>query len=218
MEAPCTPEPSKTQPRIFASFATTSGETSGSGRSLSLAAVAGQFRSALALPLLIGGLTVWALGVRALWRHWDLVDRLAGNRDAYVISDVLAYASREATMDRRRNVAAMIRGTIRQPGLALESRVRAAADELEALASELEDDARPRSSLRSRLLAVAEDSPGSPLLNPALPSSDLRSSVVRIRPASRRAGSCVPTWSPSTRRHERCPHIRHTSKASSRQV
>ena len=149
---------------------------------LSLAAVAGQFRSALALPLLIGGLTVWALGVRALWRHWDLVDRLAGNRDAYVISDVLAYASREATMDRRRNFAAMIRGTIRQPGLALESRVRAAADELEALASELEDEELVLDpACAVACLRLLRDSPGSPLLNPALPSSDLRSSVVRIR-------------------------------------
>ena len=149
---------------------------------LSLAAVAGQLRSALALPLLIGGLTVWALGVRALWRHWDLVDRLAGNRDAYVISDVLAYASREATMDRRRNVAAMIRGTIRQPGLALESRVRAAADELEALASELEDETLVLDpACAVACLRLLRDSPGSPLLNPALPSSDLRSSVVRIR-------------------------------------
>ena len=105
-----------------------------------LAAAATGLRPTWALPLLIGGMAVWALGVRALWRRWDLVDRLAGERDAYVISDVLAYASREATMDRRRIFAAMIRGTIRQPGLARESRVGAAADELAALASELEDE------------------------------------------------------------------------------
>jgi hypothetical protein len=37
--------------------------------------------------------------VRAVWRRWDLVDRLTGERDAYVISEVLAYASREATME-----------------------------------------------------------------------------------------------------------------------
>ena len=76
-----------------------------------LAVVATELRPAWALPLLIGGMTVWALGIRALWRRWDLTDRLAGDRDAYVISDVLAYASREATMDRRRTSAASIRGT-----------------------------------------------------------------------------------------------------------
>ncbi len=147
-----------------------------------LAAAATELRPAWALPLLIGGMTFWALGIRALWRRWDLVDRLAGDREAHVISDVLAYASREATMDRRRTFAAMIRGTIRQPGLALESRVGAAADELETLASELEDEDHvldPACAVAcSRLL---RDFSGSPLLNPELPSSDLRPRVGLIR-------------------------------------
>ena len=147
-----------------------------------LAAAATELRPAWALPLLIGGMTVWVLGVRALWRRWDLVDRLAGDRDACVIPEVLACASREATMDRRRTFAAMIRRAIRQPGHALELRVGAAADELDALASQLEDEElvlEPACAVAcSRLL---RDFSGSPLLNPELPSSDLRSRVGLIR-------------------------------------
>jgi hypothetical protein len=147
-----------------------------------LAAAATELRPAWALPLLIGGMTVWALGVRAMWRHWDLVDRLAGDRDAYVISDVLAHASREATINRRRTFAAMIRGTMRQPGVVLEPRVGAAADELEALAEELEDEELVLDpACAVACMRLLTDSPGSPLLNPALPASDLRSCVVLIR-------------------------------------
>ena len=55
----------------------------------------------LAGPLFVGGLYAWALGIRALFRHWDLLDRLADEPDAHVIPEVAAYASRQATMDRR---------------------------------------------------------------------------------------------------------------------
>ena len=37
-----------------------------------LAIVATQVRPSLALPLFLGGVAVWFLGVRALWRRWDL--------------------------------------------------------------------------------------------------------------------------------------------------
>jgi hypothetical protein len=74
--------------------------------------------------------------VRALWRRWDLVDRLAGERDAYATSEVLAYASREVTMDRRQSFAALILGRLTEPGA---DRVIAAAEELEVLVCELED-------------------------------------------------------------------------------
>ena len=64
---------------------------------LVLAVVAAEVRSrVLALPLFLGGLVVGALGMRALWRRWDLVERLSGDRDAYVIAEVRAYASRES--------------------------------------------------------------------------------------------------------------------------
>ena len=88
---------------------------------LGLALAATQLRPAFAMPLFLGGVAVGALAVRALWRHWDLVDRLAGERDAYVISDVLAYASRETTNERRHWFAAVIRSVVSQPGPAVAS-------------------------------------------------------------------------------------------------
>jgi hypothetical protein len=102
---------------------------------LGLAVVAAQTRPALALPLLFGGLALAALGVRGLWRRWDLVDTLAGERDAYVISEVRSYASREATIERRRIHAGAIRCLLAKPGLA-----GPVTEELTALVSELEDE------------------------------------------------------------------------------
>lgn len=87
---------------------------------LGLAAVAAEVRPTLALPLFLAGLVVGALGAKALWRRWDLVERLSGERDAYVISEVRAYASREATMERRHTFAALIRSRLADPGLAVE--------------------------------------------------------------------------------------------------
>lgn len=147
-----------------------------------LALAATQLRPAFAVPLFVGGLFVGALGVRALWRRWELVERLAGERDAYVIPEVKAYASREATMERRRSLAALIRCRLPRAGLAVEPRVTAVADELEALASELEDGAL----VLDPALAVActrllSDLADSPLLNVAMAPEDLRSRVRQIR-------------------------------------
>ena len=61
---------------------------------LALAVAATQTRAELAVPLLLGGLVVGARGVRALWRRWDLVERLSGEVDAYVIPEIRAYAAR----------------------------------------------------------------------------------------------------------------------------
>jgi hypothetical protein len=147
---------------------------------LSLAAT--QIRPVLALPLFLGGLVVAILGMRAFWRRWALIDELADERDAYVIPEVMAYASREATMERRRAFAAFIRAVVRRPGFGCEQRVELAAADLEALASELEDEALtldPASAVaRLRLLS---DPALSPLINPALPPEDLSSRVYQIR-------------------------------------
>jgi hypothetical protein len=149
---------------------------------LGLALVAAQVRPALAMPLLLGGVAVGALGVRALWRRWDLVDRLAGERDAYLISDVLAYASRETTNERRRGFAALIRSSVSQPADAVVTRVHAAADDLEALASELEDEELALDPVCAVACArLVSDPAQSPLLNPALPPEELRSHVRQIR-------------------------------------
>ena len=67
-----------------------------------LALAATQIRPSLAMPLFLGGVFAWALGIRALYRHWDLLDRLADERDAFVIPEVALYASRHATGERRR--------------------------------------------------------------------------------------------------------------------
>ena len=92
--APCTHERSTTPARAFASCVTRSGKKLGlAALALGLAVTATQIRPSVALPLMLGGFIVGALGVRALWRRWDLVDRLAGERDAYVIPEVLKYAS-----------------------------------------------------------------------------------------------------------------------------
>jgi hypothetical protein len=66
-----------------------------------LALAASQIRPSLAMPLFLGGVLAWALGVRALYRRWDLLDRLAGERDAFVIPEVASHASRHATGERR---------------------------------------------------------------------------------------------------------------------
>ena len=149
---------------------------------LALALVATQFRPVLALPLFVGGVFVVAGGVRAVWRHWDLLYRLAANREAYVIAEVRAHAAREATMTRRIDHAATIRGLLRRPGPDLDPWLLAAAADLEALASELENaelvlDAASAVAC-TRLL---NDPDESPVFNPLAPPEELRTCVRRIR-------------------------------------
>jgi hypothetical protein len=149
------------------------------GLSLALAVAAAAVYPALALPLFVGGLLVGSRGLRALWRRWDAVDRLAGERDAYVISEVLAYAMRETTMDRRRTFAALIRSRLSKP---LDPRFEVVAEELDLLACELEDAELcldPVSAVAC--LRLLSDVTSSPLLNSALSAQDLRSRVNRIR-------------------------------------
>jgi hypothetical protein len=133
-------------------------------------------------PLFIGGLVLGLLGLRTLWRRWDLLERLSGDRDAHVISEVRALAARETTMERRQSFAALIRIKIREAELCSDPRLLPVAGELEALASELEDaeltlDAAAAVACARLLSDVAQ----SPLLNRTLPAEDLRSRVVQIR-------------------------------------
>lgn len=108
--------------------------------SLGLALAATQTYQPIAMPLFLGGLVVGSLGVSSAWHRWDLVDRLAEERDAYVIPEVFEHASREATMARRRLFATLLRSWLRasEPG---EAPLAAARAEVEALACELEDEA-----------------------------------------------------------------------------
>jgi hypothetical protein len=66
-----------------------------------LALAATQIRPSLAMPLFLGSVFAWALGIRTVYRHRDLLDRLADERDAVVIPEVASYASRLATSERR---------------------------------------------------------------------------------------------------------------------
>ena len=152
------------------------------GLALALALAATQVRPSLALPLFIGGVVVGAFGVRALYRRWDLVERLLSERDAYVIPEVLGHATRMATSDSRRRLAASIRTTLTQPGILIESRVDAAADELEALASELGDDTLELDPVcAAACLRLVSDYSESPLLNHSASAGELRTAVLRIR-------------------------------------
>jgi hypothetical protein len=150
--------------------------------SLALALAATQVRPAFAMPLFIGGIAIGARGMRALWRRWDLVERLAGEHEAYEIPEVFAYAAREATFERRHTYAAWIRGELQQTTLLHAQRVRLAAEELEALACELDDhklELDPASAVACmRLLSEPAQSP---LLNLELPPEELRSRVRQIR-------------------------------------
>ena len=149
---------------------------------LGLAVAAAEFLPAFAIPLFLGGLVVGGLGMRALLRRSELVERLAEERDAYAIPEVLAWASREATMERRRAYAASLRGTLERPGVLYEARVLAAADELEALASELDDEELELDpACAVACMRLLRDVFTSPLHNSALPPQDLRSRVVQIR-------------------------------------
>jgi hypothetical protein len=151
--------------------------------------VATQLLRAFAVPLFAGGAVVLALGVRALWLRWDLVERLAGERDAHVIPEVLAFASREATPERRSTFAAIIRCGLSEPGHLADARLAAARPELEALAAELEDDELeldPASAVAC--MRLLSDVLESPLLNGATPAEDLRSRVRQIRGGFRRRG------------------------------
>lgn len=143
--------------------------------------VATQIAPSLALPLFVGGLVLWFRGLRALVVRWNLVERLAGDETAYVLPEVRERASREATMDRRRSFAALIRARFRGEEVA-PTRLEPVVEELEALVEQLENDRlilEPASAVACfRLLSDSEESP---FLNDALPVELLRSRVRQIR-------------------------------------
>jgi hypothetical protein len=148
---------------------------------MALAIGAAHAHHPLALPLFFGSLTVAGLGVRALWRRWDLVEMLSGERDAYAIAEVLEYAAREATLARRRGYAALIRCSVRDRS-PYDARIVRVSDELERLARELEDATLTLDPVCAvacrRLLSEPDDSP---LFDPAVSPEDLLASIRRIR-------------------------------------
>ena len=150
-----------------------------SGAVLALSLVATQVVPELALPLFLGAVTVALLGVRAAWRRWEIVDELAVEPDAYVIREVRARAMREASMERRHVFAAHVRGWLADPR---SDRVRGCADDLAALAVDLDDEALVLDPACAVACAhLLEDPRVSPLLDPAIPQDVLKPRVRRIR-------------------------------------
>jgi hypothetical protein len=149
---------------------------------LASAFAASLLHPAFALPLLFGGLTGTALGVRAACRRWDLLDRITGERDAYAIAEVRARALEEATQERRHSLAISLRLILNAPGARINARVVGATEDLEALALDLDDDELvldPAAAVAcARLLT---DPVNSPLLNPTAHAEDVRSRVRQIR-------------------------------------
>jgi len=148
------------------------------GLALALSLVATAVRPELALPLFVGGLVLGALGVRAAVEHWDIVDRLAGEPDAFVISEIRRRAARETTMERRHALADQVRSWLREPA---SERIRAVAPELEALAAELEDDELALDPVSAVVCVRLLTDPESPLLIAARPSDEIRARVSQIR-------------------------------------
>ena len=144
---------------------------------LSAALVMTAIYAPLVLPLFVGGMALWLLGIRTMWRRWDLVDRLADDRDAYVIADVRDYAARDARMTRRRANATLIRHWTRNP---TDAEITEVANELEQLARDLEDvdlELSPACAIACRRLLT--DPTVSPLLRGAA-ADDLHESIVEI--------------------------------------
>lgn len=134
------------------------------------------------LPLFVGGLAVGVLGMRTFWQRWDIVDRLADERDAYVIPEVLSYAARDTRMERRSTSAALIRSWLCTAALAGSSPVLVKAEEFEALACELEDrdlELDPACAVACRRFLT--DGTVSPLFDDAARREDIESWIVRIR-------------------------------------
>lgn len=148
---------------------------------LAVSIVATQVYPPLALPLFLGGVVGWFCGLKALVGRWNLVERLAGEKDAYVLPEVFERAMRETTIERRRSFAALIRMRLKDPELAV-PQFGPAVEELRALVSDLEDEElalKPAAAVSClRLLSEREESP---LLNSELPAELLRLRLLQIR-------------------------------------
>ena len=159
-------------------------DTTLAGVALSASLVSTVVCPPLVVPLFVGGLAMGVLGIRAIWRRWDLVDRLADDRDAYAIPQVREYAARDACMKRRRQYAALTRSWAESPDTALAG----LRDQLDALARELEDATLaldPSAALACRRLLT--DPTVSPLFDDVDDVDELRSRIARIRAGFRPA-------------------------------
>jgi hypothetical protein len=144
-----------------------------------LALLATQTRTEFAIPLFAGGLAVAFRGLIAAWRRWEIVDRLAAERDAYVIPEVRKRALQGATIERRRLYAAYIRYAL---GTAVPGEFGTATPELEALVAELEDVTLTLDAACAVACArLVSDPSGSPLLRFESSPEEVLSRVRHIR-------------------------------------
>jgi hypothetical protein len=144
-----------------------------------LSLLASQLWPELAVPFFAGAAFLAVRGAGAVVRRVELLDRLAADRDAYVITEVRDRALRDAAPDRRRHYAAYVRVALLRPP---PGGFGPAAAELEALAAQLEDETL---TLDAACAVACErlvnDPYGSPLLNPDLGLDVLRARVRQIR-------------------------------------
>jgi len=149
---------------------------------IALSLVATQAAPKLALPLFIGGVFAMIIGCRALVRRWDLFDSLLLDSDNYAIPEVRARAEETASPENRARLARSIRALLDAPARYRSARVALVADELDALADELDDAALrldPLCAVRCRHLVT--NAVESPLLSSAVPEDGLRIAITVIR-------------------------------------
>jgi hypothetical protein len=152
------------------------------GAALGLSLGATQVAPAFALPFFFGGVVVLGLAVRAVYRRWDLCERLLLDPGAYDIAEVHDRAEGLASLAQRRRLAFTIRALVAEHGTYRSARVQPIASELAELADELSDESlvlEPICAVRCRRLVTEPTE--SPLLNPELPADSLRIAVARIR-------------------------------------
>lgn len=152
------------------------------GVAMALSLAATRWAPAFAMPLFLGGVVVLVLAVRAVFRRWELSERLLLDPDAYEIDEIRARAEQFASLQERRRLAWSIRALVAEPGPYRGPTVQLVADQLAQLANELDDEELtldPISAVRCRQLI--NDVETSALLNPALPSDGLRVAIARIR-------------------------------------
>jgi len=144
-----------------------------------LALLATQTMRDLAIPLFVGGLVIAFRGMIAAWSRWEIVDRLAGEPDAYVIPEVRKHALQEASIERRRLYAASVRYALRT---AAAGEFGAATSELESLVAELEDVTLTLdASCAVACARLVSDPYRRALLNPSATPNEVRSQVQHIR-------------------------------------
>jgi hypothetical protein len=146
---------------------------------LAASLAASRLLPAAAVPLLVSGMAVGFLGMRALVRRYLLLEDLATERDAYLIPEVYAAAAKAASREHRLRLASAIREAL-NPLYGTNARVEASRDLLVELEAALRDEGRaldPAAAVAlDRLLIAGEDN----LYSAALPADELRSRLRRI--------------------------------------